>query len=67
MRSPCGADCDRHVWFAENSEAQATLGRVRELVDEWERAAVKGGPPYYAAGLFATAAKDLRAALGESK
>lgn len=57
-------DC---VWFRENSAAQAALARVRELADEWEQAASKGGPRNYAASVFATAARDLRAALGDHK
>lgn len=28
----------RTLWFNENSAAQAALGRVRELADEWEAA-----------------------------
>lgn len=43
--------------------AHSPLARVRELADEWEQAAAKGGPRNYAAGLFATAARDLRRAL----
>lgn len=30
--------CDRRVWFAENSAAQAALARVRELCNEWASA-----------------------------
>lgn len=57
-----GHDC---TWFRENSAAQAALGRVRELVAEWENAAEGGHPRNYAASLFGTAARDLRRALGD--
>lgn len=55
----------RTLWFNENSAARAALGRVRALAGEWEQAAAGGGPRNYAASLFKTAAKDLRAALGD--
>jgi hypothetical protein len=47
---------DRNLWFRENSAAQAALGRVRELADEWEHS----GRPRIGAG---EAAKELRAAI----
>lgn len=45
------------------SERDSLKAAVRALADEWEQAAVDGGPRNYAASLFATAARDLRAAL----
>lgn len=59
------AERERAIWFAENSGAQAALARVRVLAAEWEQAAADGGARNYAASLFATAARDLRAALGD--
>lgn len=47
-----------------NSAAQAALGRVRALANEWELAAAGAGPRNYAGSLFSTAARDLRRALG---
>lgn len=46
----------RALWFAENSGAQAMLGRVRELANEWERS----GRPRIGAS---EAADELRAAI----
>lgn len=32
------AERERAIWFAENSAAQASLGRVRDLCNEWAAA-----------------------------
>lgn len=54
------AEHERTVWFNENSQAQAALGRVRELSGEWEACGCR--PVCW----HPTAAKSLRIALGEA-
>jgi hypothetical protein len=50
------SNCDRPVWFGENSRAQAAIGRARALADEWEYS----GRPRIGG---TEAAAELRAAL----
>lgn len=56
----------RSVWFAENSAAQAALGRVRALADEWQAeldsGAIRDENARYCWGV---AVRELRAALGD--
>jgi hypothetical protein len=59
------AECLLHMTMDARDRAERRVEAAEALADEWERAAADGGPRNYAASLFATAARDLRAALGD--